>query len=823
MKAFLSHSSADKERYVRIVAKKLGLEHSVYDEYTFEAGMQPLEEILRGLSNSEVFVVFISEAALSSRWVQKELLLAHQRLGIQKIQRIFPIIIDPSITHADARIPQWMRDEYNLKYVSRPTVAARRIRQRLREISWIKNPRLEQRYGIFVGRNELIRLVEERLDDFDQEVPVCLMASGLPLLGRSALLRHAIIKAGVVRSSFEFPTILLRREESLEDLILKLFDLGFSQSPYPINLMKIDSSKRIDIAVKIVNDIQQAKEIVLIRDEGCIIDREREFRPWFDQILSRVSGNNHLTFLATTRFRPHARFLRDRPHVFALDVPELSYNERRGLFKRLIDTNRLVLGGEDFNFFGELFQGHPDQIRYAVDMIYDVGLAKAREEANQITEFNSDKAATVLAKYSDHQSVLDFLFLLSEFEFISLDFLFSIIPESDYGGLLDELVASCICDYIGIEKDFVRMNDTIRDYVKRNRIALPKEFRHKLNHHLNEFLKKSDEVDRDVSDILYSLKEGVKAGLPVPEQYLIPSHFLRSMRELYQKRGQLDKVISLADRLLVKGHLLDPDVAHDIRNYLCLSLARKRDRRMLAEVQKIHGPEHDFLLGFYYRLQGRAKDAIDSLTKCLDEPTVSTRAKRELVQVFLSIEDYDNASVLAKANYEENRRNAYHIQAYFKTLVNTWNAAESEALLQRLLTELEELDSVVAVDMACIGRAEFLAKCKGDYPRALDAINDACDRSPDAHYPLLTKAFMAARFHDITSLKAACQKLEEMSKSRSILVDSLVRVRAFILAIEGNLTDALALVETKLFRLPDESRRSLDQRLREMHKQVQQE
>jgi hypothetical protein len=156
IRAFLSHSSADKNRYVRIVADKLGPAHCVYDEYTFEAGMQPLEEIIKGLDDSQVFVVFLSRQALSSEWVKKELMLAHEKLAARQLQRIFPLIIDSDLTHSDERIPQWMREDYNLKYVARPTVAARRISQRLREVSWLRNPRLKERDSIFVGRNELL-------------------------------------------------------------------------------------------------------------------------------------------------------------------------------------------------------------------------------------------------------------------------------------------------------------------------------------------------------------------------------------------------------------------------------------------------------------------------------------------------------------------------------------------------------------------------------------------------------------------------------------------------------------------------------------------
>ena len=257
VRAFLSHSSKDKERYVRIVADKLGPQLSVYDEYTFEEGMHPLEEIVRGLDDSQIFVIFLSEYALASGWVQKELSLAYDKLEAKHLQRVFPIIIDPDLTHADPRIPEWMRNDYNLKYISRPTVAARRIRQRLREVSWQRNPVLRDRNSIFVGRNELVAQIEARVDDVDRVMPICFVASGLPRIGRGTLLRHALVKCSLVRQSYEYPSVLLRRVDSLDDFMLKLHDLGFSSPEYPKDLMNKSIQERVDLLETIVRDINQ--------------------------------------------------------------------------------------------------------------------------------------------------------------------------------------------------------------------------------------------------------------------------------------------------------------------------------------------------------------------------------------------------------------------------------------------------------------------------------------------------------------------------------------------------------------------------------------
>lgn len=532
------------------MAKKLGFDSCIYDEYTFEFGLQPIEEIFTRLKESQLFVLFLSEKALSSRWVQEEMFHAHELLNESKLKRIFPIIIDPKITHLDDRIPLWMKDDYNLKYVSRPTVAARRIRQRLREIAWLQNPKLKELNEIFVGRNDLISMMEQRVDSFDLELSVCFIASGIPHIGRSTLLRHSFVKSNITRSSYDFPSILLRREESLEDFIMKIYDMGFSNIEYPNNLMSLEQEKRIDIAESLINDVQAVKEVILIRDESCIVNFTCEIQPWFDELLRRIASTQIPTFIIASRYRPRSDYIRSRPYIFSVVVPELNFTERGGLLKRLLEFEKIILNREEFSFFSGLLHGYPDQARFTSDLIKDLGVNGAKKESHQVTEFNSEKAAVLLSKYSPKPKILNFLYLLSDFEFISMDFLDSLEIDFDYIPILEEFIAACICDYVGVEKEFIRLNDALRDYVRRNRIELPERYKNKLKNHLEEFLANPNEENRDISDISYSIKLGIKEGRSVPERYLIPSHFIKSMRELYQEKGNLDRVIELADILL---------------------------------------------------------------------------------------------------------------------------------------------------------------------------------------------------------------------------------------------------------------------------------
>ncbi|MBH3265052.1 toll/interleukin-1 receptor domain-containing protein, partial [Serratia marcescens] len=182
------------------------------------------------------------------------------------------------------------------------------------------------------------------------------------------------------------------------------------------------------------------------------------------------------------------------------------------------------------------------------------------------------------------------------------------------------------------------------------------------------------------------------------------------MKDLYNTKGSLDKVISLADAILQKEKNMEIGVVQDIRYYLCLALAKKSDSRLLTEVQKIRGDEHKFLLGFYYRKCGRLADALIQFENIINAPYVESRAKRELVQVYTQLEEYDKALNYAKKNYEENRGNQFHCQAYFNCLINSQHRVESDnKTLKEIIKTLFNIDSEQSNEMAKIASVIYTA------------------------------------------------------------------------------------------------------------------
>lgn len=136
---------------VRRVANILGNKNCTLDEISFEAGRQTLPEIFRELDSSDIFVLFISNDSLNSKWVEKEITHAERNLTEEFIDRILSVIIDPTVTYRDTRIPEWIAKPYNLKYTRNEALITKKIKQALREVCLKNNKFNREREKISSG------------------------------------------------------------------------------------------------------------------------------------------------------------------------------------------------------------------------------------------------------------------------------------------------------------------------------------------------------------------------------------------------------------------------------------------------------------------------------------------------------------------------------------------------------------------------------------------------------------------------------------------------------------------------------------------------
>jgi tetratricopeptide (TPR) repeat protein len=737
IKCFLSHSSRDKASYVRLVATRLRKEVRIFDEETFEDGMVTAEEIARSLDESTPFVIFLSEAALASRWVQEELAYAKSRFDDAQIQRIFPIIIDSNIRHDDERIPEWMRETLNIQPILRPTIAARKINARLLELSWKNHPRLKERKEIFVGRNELVDQIEERLDDFANVPPVALIASGLPAIGRKTLLQKSLKKCNLVRDAYDFPTVTLSSLDSVEDFLLKIDDLGLVDFHIP-SLATATVEEKVSLEKSLSEAIANEGERVLIEDHGVLVQGNGELVDWFVELLTHLAPTSHLTFCVASQFRPKPSLNRTFPLAFAVAVKEMDVPERNGLLARYSRFQKLNLARDDLSFLADLLSGLPEQAFFAIDLVHEFGLFEAKRQSHTVQQYGSDKAQVVLERHKDRPLELELIYLLSRFEFLSYEVLFDIVDEPTYAPVLNSLLPASICERLGTASDYIRVNEVIRDYISRNRFGIPTKFEEPVRKHVQSFIEQYDDDNRDISDYLFSAQEAIRSGKQISEDILVPSVFVKAIKRIYDEERNYSDAIDLADRVLSRERYLHISTVNHVRFIQCQSLARLRRPRFFDEVRKVLDPDKSFLFGFYYRLSGDVSKAEENLLKVLnrDKQRRDPRAIGELVLVYMQSDEYDKALDLARGNYVHRPSNPINANNYFACLIMKLRTAENREELESIIRRLALDPSERAREMTDSMQARIVAYFDGDEAGSMALIDGAIERHSGIDYRL---------------------------------------------------------------------------------------
>ncbi|WP_340103373.1 toll/interleukin-1 receptor domain-containing protein [Rhodohalobacter sp. 8-1] len=795
-KVFLSHSSKDK-KYVRQVIKELRKSDIIYDEFSFEAGGKTLDEIMNGLNKTDLFVLFISENSLKSEWVEREMDQA-QGLEERNLVKILPIIIDPNISYKSTDIPKWLTDHYNVKYVARPVIFSRLIKQKLQELSWEKHPTLEARKSIFVGRNGLIREFEQRIDDYDLDLPCVIFASGLPNIGRKSLMKHCLIKSNVVlKQSFQPYVIPIDSHESIEDFILKCYDLGISADISTDNLISKSIEQKADIACKLINDIQSSDEIIFIEDTGGIILPGGHIANWFLKILELGCINqSKIALCISSRFNTNKGFLNRYDSIYYMEVPELSRSERKGLFKRYCDLKGLRLSSEDLKFFSQHLSGYPMHVYYTSNFIKKNGLPYAKKNVDKIREFNHDQISTLLTEFEDDAKAFELLRLLSEFDFISYDFLSTLLENEEISlNYIDDFINKAICELFGRNKEYIRLIDAVRNYIMRGNKKLSNKYEKNLKRHVDQWVKNEDLHVEDISNFFISIKKALNNGFKIPKKYLIPSHYLKSMIDKYQNDRDYSGVIDLGRTILENEENLDEFILREIKYWVCLSYARMASEKFLEEVQFFrHTREYDFLLGYYYRRIGKFDQAIDRFLLALQDSPNFHRAKHELVQSYMDNNDYKNAKKYAKENYIHSTTNPLHIQSYFICILNTTNRYDKKTVstLDQLIHDLEKVKTERGKEIELTTKSRYYQIVKKDTDKALEYAENGIADFPNSPYPLIQK------FEILRVLGKTAQMSDTLDKLRLIVGEQSIMYimrKAILMTLNGEIYDAKYLID----------------------------
>ncbi|ELA9194912.1 TIR domain-containing protein [Vibrio parahaemolyticus] len=814
IKCFLSHSSRDKE-FVRSVASGLRKETRIFDEQTFEKGMSPAEEIINGLDDTSLFVLFLSDSALNSEWVKEEIRLAKTRVDEGNIQRIYPIIIDDNIDYTDERIPLWMKDGFNIQPIKKAKVAVRKINARLREIAFNTHPTLKERQKIYVGRNEKTTNVEQRFDDFDKPTPVVFVASGLNHIGRKSFIKNALTKSSVIRESYDFPIIQMESTDSIEDFILKIDDLGLADVGEIRNLMTTSISDKVDIAVRLIESIVEEKERILVEDKGAIIQPDSSVVSWFVDIVDRIKPSEHLTFCIASQFRGNKSFSNRNPEYYFEEIPELNIHERRGLLKRYSEFKGLELNREDLKFISDLLSGYPEQVLFAVDSIFDTSLFAVKKAPHLIREYADDKARIVVESFAKDEKKLSFLYFLAKFEFISYEFLFSLVNEDEFYPITQSFINMSVCDQLGVNNDYIRINQVVQEYISRSRFGTSSEYDSILDEHIRKFISEYSDDNRDLSEYIFSIQEAIKSGKDIDNRILVPSYFVKTIKSLYEKGGTSNykEAVKLADRVLDNSRYMHESVIDHILFMKCQSLARLHDQDFFGAVRQIKEPESSFLHGFYFRITRQRKRAIESYKRVLEMRPNDQRAKGELVLLYLQNDEYELALGLAKSVYERQKNNPINANNYLNCLFYKDKSNVDQEVVEEIIEKLKSNPAQRSQEIYCSAKAKALAKFDNKVDEAFEVIEKGILDFPDIKYPVLTLCDLSIQYRKLDKLEYAISILERTDSPKSQTYSSFIRFKATYLALSNKLDEAIALCRKELRELTAQELEQLFEKL----------
>lgn len=797
-KIFLSHRSTDKF-IVEIVAKKLGNNLAIYDAQTFQESSKTLDEIIESLNGSDIFVYFISENALKLKpdfdWVKYELDNAKKLLDRMTIKTFIPIVIDRNIDHNDVRIPCWIKENYNLRPVTNTDKMFRIIKSRLLELTWEIFPNEKKRKHAFAGRSEYVGDLEARLFNGHQ-TPISIIASGMNRVGRKSIIRYTLCKTGIIPdNSYEPITLTLKRDDSVEDLIIKLLENGNTDHDYKISDLNCSLAEKINIAAKVISQAVGNTDVIFITDEGCIINTENVISDWFTEIIEKINKINRTVIAVASKFNLRDAYkTNDSEYIYYFKVDGLNKVDKTILLNQLTTTERINIRLEESQQLLALFKGFPEQVYFAVKLLKEKGFKNLMEESYQIIEYNSERVFDVIKDLK--QEELDFLRYLSEYDYISYENLTNLFENASENEVLHRFINMNICESYGGFNEFISVEQSIRDYIQRRILAVPEPYKKQITKFVTNFVANEDINDSD-SYYIGSKHYIINSDFDkLDDRFILPSTYLKAIIDLYNNyRNRYKDIAKLAYKILDRKNEYDVNIEREVRYWLCMSLAKTKDSRFMEEIHKVIGPEHNYIFGYFYRINGRIKEAEERLNEALKIRKNFPKAKTELVTVYLIQEEYEKALSLAKEVYTENTNNIFTINSYFRCLIRT-NSVQEGSVYEKLLSKLRSFNSSKANEMYYNNLAQYNAFYLHNLGGAINAVDDGLQQIDNKHYLLLTKLEIYIKFRDTKNALIVYEQLIRGGYEGSFISNTLKIKRAQIYMLENKISSAEHEIDT---------------------------
>ena len=632
-RAFLSHSTRDKS-IVRAVAEHLGRAAVIYDEFEFKTGDDFKTAIVRGLGQSDLFVLFASKNALSRDWVRFEIESAEEALASQALSQVVTYIIDPHLNIDD--LPDWMRATL-ISRLEAPGLIALDIRRILGEKS------RSQTQSYFVGRqNELSQALDHIAAFHDPNNRPPLVIYGLTGIGRRTLL-SAIGRDHLSLSKLFI--IELEQGDLLPEVLLKVSTkLSPDSIADPIGFIN-DHSKRPNptVAEEIVNILEticSSGSLPVFVERDAMPLQDGSLRVEYDLLYNEIAGRTAVDAAIISNRRLSAPG--GKP-LTSVRVPELPNTATKNLLRLIARDYGLSVAVDQIDSLATYSRGYPPAIGFAISEARIYGISHVVANQHALVNFSAE---IFLAQITDDRmisaSMCEILRLLSSYSPLPLAVI------QDYCNLAkDDLVTNMegLLDFVFVlpEETNYRISEPIRDAAYRAFGGMTVDHT-RVARLLAEYLADEPNDDTRLSLGRSIFRASLLSRSSGDSEFSIgfASDFIRVATQSYH-----DQDYDLAIRYGEEALEYRSDNV-DVRRYVAQALIRKeRYEEATVHIDSLveagHLREAFYVKGFQARRRREYREAILNYEKCLAYGRRGAAIHRELASCYFESGNDDKA------------------------------------------------------------------------------------------------------------------------------------------------------------------------------------
>ena len=399
----------------------------------------------------------------------------------------------------------------------------------------------------FYGRDEELKKFKQKFDTMDDIK--CIAVSGLEGIGRKSYIIKCLKEVQVIDKYYEPVLISMRSINGIEDLIIKLSEMGFgTQTIETVSAIRIHSQK-IAVLTALLAEIQHYKEHVIIYDDGCIVDYRGNIQAWFIEALSNI--RSEITISLALKNRISGRFSNQNPWLFTQELSVLSRYEWLGLMRVYGNIAGVKLSQQEREGFQDILTGYPPQVIYCVDSIHDTSLEQVISNSYELIERFSPRVAHMLASSIPEEladEAYGFLSFLSHFGVVPTILVLELFEINEkYKEIFSLFRSLTVCRYLGVAGEYIEVNPMVSDYIQRNKYELPNDIHTCISARLERFNHNISDPEisdyEDSESIKYYLKENLISDKEMPDRFMYSTVYLSAIYDLYN-RGKYPQVIA---------------------------------------------------------------------------------------------------------------------------------------------------------------------------------------------------------------------------------------------------------------------------------------